>query len=204
VDSLREAGVHRENFAKMSRCRAQAAGMMRAESAAKRTLEQEQRVRLAAEAVAGTAPAQPAAASASTPLAEPQAAPPPVQPAAAAPPQPAPVAAPIAAPETAPVPPAVPPLRAAATPAAALPVQAGSVPPPSPEAIANAEAFAQKNIVAAAQIRHDRGVTERNKAYLRYLTLPTDPAMIDALVRGTSELLTVLDEVGGENLGKVA
>ncbi|HEY3848899.1 MAG TPA: hypothetical protein VGL95_17475, partial [Acetobacteraceae bacterium] len=68
----------------------------------------------------------------------------------------------------------------------------------------NAEAFAQKNIVAAAQIRHDRGVTERNKAYLRYLTLPTDPAMIDALVRGTSELLTVLDEVGGENLGKVA
>jgi hypothetical protein len=36
------------------------------------------------------------------------------------------------------------------------------------------------------------------------VTLPTDPAMIDALVRGTSGVLTVLDEVGGENLDKVA
>jgi hypothetical protein len=59
-------------------------------------------------------------------------------------------------------------------------------------------------MMAAAQIRHDRGVTERNKTYLRHLTLPTDPAMIDGLVRGTSEVLTVLDGVGGEDLGKVA
>ncbi|HEY3845803.1 MAG TPA: hypothetical protein VGL95_01670, partial [Acetobacteraceae bacterium] len=205
VDGLREAGVHRESFAKMSRCRAQAAGMMREERAAKRTLAQEQKTRLVVEAVAGAAPVQPAAASAPPPQAEPQAVAPPVQAAVAAPPL-APVAAPTAA-----LVQAAAPLRAAATPAAALPArpapppaQVGSVSLPSPEAIANAEAFAHKNIAAAAQIRHDRGVTPKNKAHLRHLTLPTDPAMIDALVRGTSEVLTVLDGVGGEDLGKVA
>jgi hypothetical protein len=153
VDSLREAGVYRDEFAKMTRCRAQAASMMREERAAKRTLAQEQKVRLAAEAVAGSAPVQPAAAS----VAAPQAAPPPVQAA-----------------------------------------------PPSPEAIARAEAFALENGVAAAQIRHDRGVTPQNKAYFHHVTLPTDPAVIDALVRGSSDLLTVLDEVGGETLDDVA
>jgi hypothetical protein len=191
AESLRAAGVYQQDFAKSSRCYAEAASMMRQERATKRILAQEQKVRLAVEAVAGTAPVQPAASAAA-----PQAAPPPVQAAPAAPP-PAPVAAPVAVP----VLPAVPPLRAAATPAGALPAPAA---PPSPEAIADAEAFAQRNVVAAAQIRHDRGVTERNKAYLRYLTVPTDPAMIDALVRGTTEVLTVLDEVGCEDLGKVA
>ena len=88
VESLREAGVYREDFAKRTRCRAQAASMMRAESAAKRALEREQKVRLATEAVASTAEAQPAAASAAPPQAELQA-PPPVQAAAAAPPRPA-------------------------------------------------------------------------------------------------------------------
>jgi hypothetical protein len=107
-------------------------------------------------------------------------------------PQPAPIAAPV---------PAGAPPRPAAAPAAALPAQTA---PPSPEAIAKAEAFAQKNIVAAAQIRHDRGVTPQNKAYLRHVALPTDPAMIDALVRGVSDVLTVLDEVGGEDLDEVA
>jgi hypothetical protein len=77
VESLREAGVYREDFAKRTRCRAQAASMMRAESAAKRALEREQKVRLATEAVANTAEAQPAAASALPPQAEPQAPPPP-------------------------------------------------------------------------------------------------------------------------------
>ncbi len=52
--------------------------------------------------------------------------------------------------------------------------------------------------VAAAQIRHDRGVTPQNKAYFHEVTFPTDPAVIDALVRGTSDLLTLLDEIGGE------
>jgi hypothetical protein len=58
--------------------------------------------------------------------------------------------------------------------------------------------------MAAAQIRHDRGVTPRNQAYFRNLTLPTDPVVIDALVRGTSDVLTVLDEVGREDLDAAA
>jgi hypothetical protein len=153
AESLREAGVHRENFAKSSRCRAQAASMMREERAAKRMLAQEQKMRLATEAVTNTPKVQPAAAAAA-PQAEPQAAPP--------------------------------------------------TAPPLPEAIANAEAFAQKNMMAAAQIRHDRGVTPQSKAYFHNLTLPTDPAMIDALVRGTSDVLTVLDELGGQTLDAAA
>ncbi len=36
------------------------------------------------------------------------------------------------------------------------------------------------------------------------MTLPTDPARIDALVRGTSVRLKVLDEVGGETLDQAA
>jgi hypothetical protein len=58
--------------------------------------------------------------------------------------------------------------------------------------------------VAAAQIRYDRGVTPQNTAYFRHLTLPSDPALIDALVRGTSPALSVLDEIGGEDLEAVA
>jgi hypothetical protein len=195
AENLRAAGVYCEDFAKSSRCHAQAASLMRQERATRRTLAQEQKIRLAVEAVAGSAPAQPAAAFAAAPQAEPQAAPSLVQALAAASPT---------NPVAAPVPPAVPPLRAATSPAAALPAQAGPASPPSPEAIAEAEAFAHKNIVAAAQIRHDRGVTPQNKAYLRHFTLPTDPAMIDALVRGTSAVLTVLDDVGGEDLDEVA
>jgi len=190
VESLRLAGVHRDDFAKMTRCRAQAASMMRAESAAKRTLEREQKVRLATEAVANTPKAQPATASAPPPEAEPQASPP-VQAAAAAPPP-------------APVPPAVAPLRPAATHAAPPAMQAGSAPPPSPEAIAKAEAFAQKRAVAAARIRHDRGVTPQCKRHFHYVTLPTDPAVIDALVRGTSKVLSLLDAVGGETVDQAA
>ena len=145
AESLREAGVYREDFPKRSRCRAQAASMMREERAARRMLAQEQKVRLATQAVASTPKPQPAAASASPP-----------------------------------------------------PEQAGSPPPPSPEAIAKAEAFAQKDVVAAAQIRHDRGVTPHSKAHFSHLWLPTDPAVIDAVVRGTSDALTLLDAVGGE------
>ena len=136
AERLREAGVHRGDFAKMTRCRAQATKMMREERAAKRTLARQQNARLAA--------------FTASPQAEPQNA------------------------------------------------------PPSPEAVAQAEAFMQQNGAAAAQIRHDRGVTPRNQAYLRHLTLPTDPTVIDALVRGTSDLLILLDEVGGEDLGAAA
>jgi hypothetical protein len=175
-ESLRLAGHYRDDFAKMTRCRAQAAGMMRAEASAKRTLEREQRMRLAVEAVAGGGPLQ----------VEPPASPP-VLVAAAAPPS---------APEV----PAVAPPRLAAADPEPLPAQAASAPPPSPEAIAKAEAFAEREIVAAVQIRHDRGVTPRSKEYFRHVALPSDPAVIDALVRGSSEVLTLLDEVGGEML----
>ena len=182
AESLREAGINRENFPKMTLCRAQAASMMREERATRRMLAQEQKLRLAAASVAATAPAQPVMASAPPPSAEPQAAPPPVQ-ATAAPPPPAPE------------PPPVTPLHPAVTPAA---------PPPSPEAIAKAEAFADEDMVAAAQIRHDRGVTPQSEAYFHHLTLPADPAVIDALVRGTSDLLTLLDDVGAEHLDTAA
>jgi hypothetical protein len=57
---------------------------------------------------------------------------------------------------------------------------------------------------AAAQIRHDRGATPQNKAYFAQMTLPTDPAMINALVRGVSNLLTLLDKVLGEDLEAAA
>jgi hypothetical protein len=119
--------------------------------------------------------------------------PPPVQAAAAVAPPPAPVPAP-----------AVARPRPAASHVAPQPAAAESAPPPSPEAIAKAEAFVREEGVAAAQIRHDRGVTPRNKAYFRHVTLPTDPALIDALVRGTTDLLTLLDEVGGEDLEAAA
>jgi len=188
ADSLREAGTYREDYAKRTRCRAQAASLMREERAHKRMLAQEQKVRLAAEAVAGTPSAHPTTASAPPPQAAPQ----PIQATAEAP-QPAPVAAP--------APPAVAPLRPTATQAAPQPAQAA---PPSPEAIAEAEAFADDDVTAAAQIRHDGGVTPQNKAYLHHLILPTDPAVIDALVRGTTDLLTLLDEVGGEDLDAAA
>jgi hypothetical protein len=160
AECLHLASIHHDDFPKMMRCCAQSASFMREERAAKRMLAQEQKVRLAVEAVAGAAPAQPAVASAPPPQAEPQAAP--------------------------------------------LSVPAESESPPSPEAIAKAEAVAEESIEAAAQIRRDRGVTPRSKALFRHVTLPTDPAVIDALVRGTSDLLSLLDEVGGERLDQAA
>ena len=144
ADCLREADLYPEDFSRMTRCRAQAASMMREERAARHMLAQEQKARLAAEGVVSTPDAQPAAA-APPPQAEPPA---PTQ-AEAPPKQPAPTAA-----------------------------------APSPEAIAAAEAFAQKHKAAAAWIRNDRGVTRRCKMQFRRVTMPTDPAVIDALIRG--------------------
>jgi nucleotide-binding universal stress UspA family protein len=195
IDALRLASVFHDDFVKMSRCRAQAARMMRDEQAAKRTLDQEQKARRAVEAVAGSAPVRPAIASA-LPHAEPQAGSLPLH-AAVLTPQ-APAAAPTAASVA-----GAPRHPGAANPASQT-AAAESVPPPSPEAIAKAEAFIEENIAAAAQIRRDRGVTPQNKAHFPDLTLPMDPETIDALVRGTSDLLTLLDEVGGEDLDNAA
>jgi hypothetical protein len=83
-------------------------------------------------------------------------------------------------------------------------VPAGSAPPPSPEAIAKAEAFAEYALDAAAQIRHDGGVTPQNTACFHEVTFPADPAVIDALARGTSELLIMLDDLGSEDLDEAA
>jgi hypothetical protein len=196
VESLREAGVNRDDFAKISRCRAQAASLMREERAAKRILDQEQKARRSVEAVVGGAPARPAIPSAPLPQPEPQAVPLPVQATARA-------AEPSAVAE--PVPPAAPPHRPAATQAAPEPAAADATsPPPSPEAIAKAEAYVEENIVAAAQIRYDGGVTPLNTAFFRHLTLPSDLVMIDALVRGNSDVLAVLDQIGGEDLDTAA
>jgi hypothetical protein len=109
-----------------------------------------------------------------------------------------------AAPQLTPEPAAIARVRPAVTQAAAAPVQGASAPPPSPEAIEQAEAFMREEVLAAAQIRHDRGVTPRAKAYFHEVALPTDPAVIDALVRGDSDLLTMLDTFGGEQIGKAA
>ena len=213
VECLREAAHYRDDYAKRTRCRAQAASMMRAECSAKRTLEREQKLRLAGEAVAGGAPAQPTEAAALPQQAEPQPAPPAVVFAAEAPPStPAPPEVKLAdaAPPSAPAEHAAvaPPRLAAANPEPS-PVPAGSAPPPSPEAIAKAEAFVRAHPLAAAQIRHDRGVTPRNQAHFRQahfrqVAFPTDPAVIDALIRGTTELLLLLDDAGCETLDAAA
>ena len=55
-----------------------------------------------------------------------------------------------------------------------------------------------RTFVAAAQIRQNGGITAKCRAYFR--DLPTDPAVIDALVRGLSDVLTVLDDAAGEML----
>jgi hypothetical protein len=191
VDSLRMAGLHRDDFAKMTRCRAQAASMMRAEASAKRTLEREQKARFASAWVTDAAPAEPAAASVPPQPDEPQAAPPLVH-------------AVVAGQLPTLVPSAVASQRPAASHAASPPVPAGSAPTPSPQAIARAEAFAKEEICVAARIRQDRGVTPQCKAYFPHLTLPTDPALIDALVRGTSDILTLLDEISADTLDEAA
>jgi hypothetical protein len=108
-------------------------------------------------------------------------------------------------PPPAPVPPTAAPLRPVAARAAPpAPAPAKSAPPPSLDAIAKAEAFAQAHVVAAAQIRHDRGVTPQNKARFRPLALPTDPMVIDALVHSSSDVLALLDEIGGEAMDAAA
>ena len=81
---------------------------------------------------------------------------------------------------------------------------AGSAPLPSSEAIEKAEAFTLKHPATATRIRQYRSVPPQNAAPFRDVALPADPAVIDALVRGSGELLAVLDGVGGEELPKAA
>jgi hypothetical protein len=194
AECQREAGVYREDFAKRTRCRAQANSMLREERAAKRTLAQEQKLRLAIEAVEGTEWARPSMAAAPPPAADIRTAPP--------------LRPHVEAAEAAPQPglerPVVVPVRPAAAQVGSQPVAAVTAPPPSAETIEQAEAFMAEEMVAAAQIRHDRGLTPRCRACFHEVTFPTDPVVIDALVRGMSDHLVVLDEIGGEDLDEAA
>jgi hypothetical protein len=47
-------------------------------------------------------------------------------------------------------------------------------------------------------------VTPQCKASFHDLTLPSEPAVIDALVRGTSDVLTLLDDLSSAMLNAVA
>ncbi len=175
ADSLREAGPYRDDFTKRTRCRARANSLMREERAARRMLGQEQRVRLAIEAVADTRRERAGVAGAPLPSAEIRAAPPPQ----------------------------VQAVEAGTLHAPALPAVA-QVRPAVAEAAAQAEAFALEEVEAAAQIRHDRGITPRTRAYFHAVAFPADPAVIDALVHGDSAMLTLLDDIGGEDLAEAA
>jgi len=189
VDCLHQAGEHHDDFNKMGICRNQAACMLREARAAKRILAQEQRLRLATEAVAATHWRQPAA---SVPAQRPRAA---SMPAGAAVEQ-----APGAAAEH----PTVLPRQAVAGGASPPPAPAGAASPPTPDAIAQAESFALDHVLAAAQIREDRGVTPQNQALFRGVKLPADPAVMEALVRGSSPILDALDGLNQELLADAA
>ena len=133
AECFREADCYRQDYAKRTRCRAQAAGMMRGEGSAKRMLEREQKVRLAVEAVADGVPERPAVAGAPPQRSEVQAASPPAQ--AALPPVQA----------------ASPPSLAAAVPPPPVPVppaQAAS-PAPSPDQAAAAVKLSVRTAAAA-------------------------------------------------------
>ena len=93
VECLREAGLHHDDYSKLSRCRAQAASLSREARAARRILAQEQKLRLAVEAVASSTPAQPAPPPPPVQPAPPEPAPAPLQAAAAPAPLPANAAA---------------------------------------------------------------------------------------------------------------
>ena len=192
ADSLREAGLHQDNFAKMTRCRAQAAGMMRETRSARRMLAQEQKLRLAVASVAGSAPVQPAAASASTRPAEPQAVPPLPTRAAATPPQ------------SAAVPQPVPPRRPATADAAPPPEAADTALRPAPEARVNPGSPAIDPLVAAAGIGNDRAAATSMKAALLASAFPTHPAVADALLHGAGARPNTADKARGNLLSKAA
>jgi len=187
---LHHASQHHDDFNKSAICRNQAAAMMREARAAKRILSQEQKQRLGIETVAAAhhahqaafVPPQQAAPRAATPY-------------------------PLPATEPAPIPQqdALPPLHLVAADAPApQAAQEDAAPPPSPEAIAQAETFTLDNIIAAAQLREDGGVTPQNQVLFRGVPLPTDPAVMDALVRGSSTILDALDGLNQELLDVAA
>jgi len=186
ISSLRDASLNHADFNKAAIARNQAASMLREARAARRILAQEQKQRRAIEAVAATQLA--ATYVGSQRVAAQRVAP---QPA------PQPIAQP-AAPSASAEPQATPPLHR--VPAASNPAQ----PAPTPEAIAQAEAFTLDNVLAAAQIREDGGVTPQNKPLFRGVALPTDPAVMEALIRGSSPILDALNGLNQDLLNDAA
>ncbi len=71
-------------------------------------------------------------------------------------------------------------------------------PAPQPDVLAQAEEFAIEEPLAATQVRHDRGLTPANTARIDPASIPSDSAVIDALINGTSQVLLTLDDIGGE------
>lgn len=184
LECLRGASLHHDDFNKTAICRNQAAAMMREARAAKRILAQEQKLRLSVDLIAYSQDAQQPGSIAPQPAPAVQ----PADPTPAAEPQQQTVAS----------------LHVVPTGAASEPAASGATPPPSREAIAQAEAFALDNIIAAALIRQERGITPQNKPLLRGVTLPADPAVIDALARGSSPILDGLDGLNQEVLDVAA
>ena len=182
IDCLRFAGLHQDDFNKTGICRNQAASMLREARAAKRILAQEQKLRLGTAAMPATSwsppsetvPAQPAAPHAASLPSVPAADP---------------------AAETTPAHETAAPLHLVTEDAPAQ---------PTPDAIAQAEAFTLDNVIAAAQIREDGGVTPHNQILFRGVELPADPAVIDALARGSSPILDALDGLNAELLDVAA
>jgi hypothetical protein len=168
-DCLRLATEHRDDLTKTLRCRAQACATMRQMQRALHTLHQMQAAR--EKAASASMPNESQRPQPAAPHSEEtQAARDPVPPGPA--PQPGKTQA------------ARPP---------ALPGLASQ-----PDALSQAEAFAIENAVHAAQIRFDRGLTPANTARIDPAKLPNDPAVIEALVNGTSLILGVLDAIGGD------
>ena len=170
IECLRQSGRRGEDDPKAPRCRAQAVSMFREARAAHRMLTQERKGRLpSAQRTEGRADQlQPMAVPATGPQ-----------------PDDVPATATVAA-ASASQPPQEP----------AAPLAAPALPPPSPEALAKADDFARSHRCVAEQIRRDGRITPRSKVRFRAVARLTDPAVVDALIRGRSDVLCSLDRDG--------
>jgi hypothetical protein len=177
TDCLHDAAEHRDDEKRARQCRSQASAMQRYSHRALHKLEQMQQARrlrdAAKAAIAGPyrqpgqqTPALTAAATVATAA---------VATTAAAGPDPAPAA------------PGLSSAPAAAQPPASLPRAI------SEGAVAKAETFATRNRMLAMCIRRAGGLTPQSTAGFRRSELPSDLAVVEALVHGTTTILRLLD-----------
>jgi hypothetical protein len=220
TDCMRGAAEHREDDKRARQCRSQANAMQRQSHRALHKLEQLQHVRWTHRAAAALGSLHsPQAQGMPSPVAAAGAGPdapglPAVRAAPGVPPAIQPTAVqPTAtqaaasqssvAQQAATQPPASQPAAPQpATPQPAAPQPAASQPPASSLAaapalaLATAEAFAGRNRMLAMRIRHAGGLTRQSTAGFRPSALPSDPAVVAALVSGTSPILLALDGNG--------